>query len=369
LRCIGAFALKILMCSTGAIAHDIPVVNNRAAEEALVIERAARAPNSRPKAGAQLFSFISSRLGWKQNSLKVCFWNGGSAVRARVSAAADELTTGLPIKFDWIGTCPGPSSPGGAWESIPVRVSLTRDTGVVGDKDDPGAYFALIGRQQSFDHPTTVNLPLPSEPTDPMLRNKVLHEFCHVLGCLHEHQRAGCADLFDKPVVMSAFQLSEVDYSRNFEMLPPGGLYGPTAIGPLDADSVMLYSFKREMFRAGTNPKCVREPPATELSSLDRSGLARIYSTSFGQAMSLEDFSLLALQNDLLARNRREFLDGYSALLGEIETNSSLAISLRDTIASLQMQAERAEAEADGYRPASEDLELARRALALLPKE
>jgi len=358
-----------LMTASVAVAHDLPFGNNRAAREALTIERGARASNSNRQSGEKLFSLVSFKLKWNQSTLKVCFWNGTTELRDRVHAIADELTVGLPVKFIWSGTCPGPAVAGGAWEGIPVRVSLASDQSLLIDGDDPHAYFAMIGREIAFDRPATVNLPFPTGPDEALLRNKVLHEFCHVLGCLHEHQRAGCADLFDKVAVMKAYQLSEADYQQNFALLPQGGLYGPTTIGPLDDASVMLYTFTPNMFRPNTKPLCLRASPAIVLSGPDIQGLAKLYAPGGFPVLSLDAFPKLALQNSQLALNRRNFLSGYSSLLSEVGDNPVLAAPLHQTIETLRRQADEAEFEANSYRLAPEDVAMAKKALALLPKD
>lgn len=363
-----SFVLMMGLSPNAASAHDLPFGTNRAAEDAMTIERAARAPLSPMRARDKLFSLVASKLRWKDTVLNVCFWNGDTALRDQVAAIADELTKTLPIKFSWGGDCPGPATPGGPWEHVPVRVSLTKDPSLLASGDDASAFFAMIGREVSFERPATVNLPFSSAPASAFLRNKVLHEFCHVLGCLHEHQRAGCADLFDKLAVMAKYGLTPALYAKNFELLPAGGVYGPSSLGTLDDESVMLYTFKRDMFLAGSSPTCLRDTPAQKASKLDEQGLARLYAATV-PTFTLAMLPVLADKSRRYAADKRAVLQGYSQVLSGVPESSPMADGLRQAIAALQLQVTEAQAEVETYDAADEDVRAVKAALALLPRD
>lgn len=365
-----ALVATALGCLAPARAHDLPFTGNRAAEEAMAIERAARLGDPATERADKFFSLVASKVRWNRSVLDVCFWNGDPALRARVSQTADELTASLPVKFRWGGDCPGPTTSGGPWERVPVRVSLTTDAALLAPGDVASSFFALIGREAeaAFDRRATVNLPFTSPPGQSLLRSKVLHEFCHVLGCLHEHQRAGCADLFDKQAIMAAFNLSETLYRQNFQLLPTGSVYGPTSLGALDPDSVMLYTFRRDIFVAGSSPTCIRDAPATSASPLDLKGLQRLYAQPFVPGLKLADFPMLEVRNRRLASARREMTNGYSAVLKERPSSHGDA-TLRSVIASLSAQADAFDREAAGFSTSPEEKATLEAALALLPRD
>lgn len=293
-----------------AQATDIPVTGNRAAEEIRQIEEAIAAAPEASFKSFQLYSFIANKMLWPTSPLNVCFWNGTTALRDDVSRIADELTAGTTIKFTWkvngaFVDC------GTNWATFPVRVSLERRQDLLVDGDNPAHFFALIGRQLASGRKATINLPFAASPTTQDLRNKVLHEFCHVLGCLHEHQRGVCENHFDRDAIKLEFNLNDDQYHKNFATLPSTNMFGPSALGLFDQTSVMMYRFKQSMFKPGVTSPCRRDSFATSLSSGDIAGLNAAYSAArrAGGLRRIEDFDRLnRLNRDEAEKARGEAL-------------------------------------------------------------
>lgn len=362
--------VAVACAAASAAAHDLPVKGNRAGEEALAIERGARAEEASPKAKARLYSIFARQLTWEQRDLSVCFWNGDAELRNRVARIADELVVGLPVRFVWGSkpTCPGISDRSEPWAAFPIRVSLAASAGVMGKGDNPNAFFSLIGTQSRYDRPTTINLPFDAAPPENELRYRVLHEFCHTLGCLHEHQRAECAASFDRTKIMAQYRLDALQYELNFATIPDGGVFGPIAATGLDEHSVMLYQLKRDMFLPGPTPKCFRDPPANVPSRTDLQGLRAGYGFPVA-SLGLQSFAAMETAYADLASSRRKLAEAYIATISTPSWKSSNATAVKQIVANLSRGANEAEALAAEVRLSPQDRAEAEAAMALLTKK
>lgn len=313
LNCVLAM---LYLLAAGAAASDIPFKDNLAAREARDIERGVFVLPETSKGHLRVKSIFAPLLRWQTGALKVCFWNGNAEMHSQIAAIADELVVGLPVSFRWresgvIPICKGGlTEPHAPWRTYEVRVSLGAVPELLKDGDDPSAFFAQIGKQSRTGRRATVNLPFqPSHSTDD-IRNLTLHEFCHVLGCLHEHQRSMCVNDFDENAIRSKFNLTPDQYRDNFLTIPSGHAYGATVQSVFDRHSVMLYRLTRDMFVQGSSSPCIVDKPATRLSDLDRAGLRAAYAAkSDGPRLKLEDFSRLEMEARFRASVQRNFAD------------------------------------------------------------
>ena len=304
-----ACAILLVGAPSLACANELPITDNKAAQEAREIEEGIYAAPPGSKMQMHLFSIFSNKLAWPRTSLKVCFWNGTPARQAEVVGIADQLTANLPIRFNWTGTdghltqCPDFANDQGTWSAFDVRVSLSATSDLLNAGDNKSAFFAMIGQQKPLGRRATINLPfLPTAKTD-FVRHNVLHEFCHVLGCLHEFQREICQKDFDAQAISRMFGLTPQQYRDNFEAIPSGHVFGVTAGATLDKASVMMYALTKDMFKPDHQSDCENDNPATTASSPDLGGLKAAYQDA-ALRLRLDDFKALALTNHQLARSQ-----------------------------------------------------------------
>jgi hypothetical protein len=362
----------------------LPAKGNLAAEEAMAIERGVRAVPVESRAGLRVKSVFAPKLRWQSGNLKVCFWNGTPEMQARVATIADELVVNLPVKFEWlengaIAKCSGGLLDVGApWRRFAVRVSLSPAAGLLKEGDDPTAFFALLGRQSQDGRRATVNLPFTADDGEGKVRNKTLHEFCHVLGCLHEHQRELCAQDFNETRIRAKYHLSAEEYRDNFLVIPSGHAYGQVTTSTFDDKSVMLYELTRDMFNDGSVSKCIVDTPATKLSPVDAAGLQQAYAGGAGgAALSLKDFPALeqkfraiAKAQNLLGQRLRTVSSKWQASVDSLDFDgSSDAAPIEQLASEASARAAEAEAEADSYDLTPSQAKAIKAALAYFPED
>jgi hypothetical protein len=310
-----------------AFAHDFGRPGAGAPEEARTLEAAIGAEPPDSAAAPVLHSFIATRLVWGPGKLAVCFWNGDAALRQKVAAIADELVAGLPVSYEWKPAGTFVTCPQTGYKAYVVRVSLAADASLVGASDDPASYFATIGRAALKDErKATVNLPFPATPSPDLLRSKTLHEFCHTLGCLHEHQRGLCDNDFDKDAILANYPgMTDEEYRKNFLRIPSADAFmRPEMVGDIDLKSIMMYTFYSWMFVDYTKSKCYRPYEVTKLSPRDEEGLAYVYPRgAVATPLSLSQF-------DVLAEGYRTAAFGARDLAGDIRGRAMAAAEAGD---------------------------------------
>ena len=237
-----------------------PVGRIIASADRAIAERPTNAPLRPPRPGAAateaLRMAVDTACEWAPGrTLRVRFLDGHEAVKARVTEHALQWTEHANIRFDF-----------GADPDAEIRVSFQGR----GSWSELGTdALAVPG-----DEPT-MNLGwLDRDTLDDELAQVVLHEFGHVLGCVHEHQSPSAAIAWDKPAVYryyagppNSWTAAEVDqnlfarYSR-----------GRTQFTRFDPTSIMVYPIPEEHtlgdFSVGFN---------TSLSSTDREFIRIVY--------------------------------------------------------------------------------------------
>jgi hypothetical protein len=372
------FLLALLLAGARpAAANDLPIMGNRAAEEVLQIERGTFAVGKTDKARMHVFSIISNKMVWDRNTLDVCFWNGSTTRQADVAKIADELTTNLPVKFKWrdaggaFNSCPDFGKADGVWNNYQVRVSLVPNDALLIKGDNSAAFFAMVGRERPNGRQATVNLPFKDADTTQTVRNSVLHEFCHVLGCLHEFQRDICTRDLIKPVVMKAFGLNDAQYRANFNAIPSGHAFSIS--GTFDRKSVMVYLLKPEWFSKLS--ECSVGSAATKLSPADETGLEQAYALT-SLAFTLDDFDVRAATARADARSQRLLASSLKATNTRWQTGikgldpsnfASQSQMLDNLIRDAEQKASTADAEVEQWTLTSREKRAVRRALSYFP--
>ncbi len=127
---------------------------------------------------------------WKKKVLKIRFMDGDTAVHRRVKACANTWSKYANLKFDF-----------GDYNDADLRVSFKM----------PGSW-AYIGTD-ALEVPKslpTINLGwLSKDSPQSEIDRVVLHEFGHVMGCIHEHQNPAADIPWDKPAVFAFYKQTQ----------------------------------------------------------------------------------------------------------------------------------------------------------------
>lgn len=240
-----------------------------------------------PDAGARLQHTIGiEAVRWEPGStIKVCFFKGYPELLANIARVAVEWSQHANIHFDF-GSLDAP------------RLCPSRELYKYGIRIDfePKAFYSLIGRESETLVPgNRESMVLGNygfagvDPANPDFRHRVLHEFGHALGLLHEHQRPDlhCDDEIDwneayKHYGQVGWPKEQVErnikqislYSREGTLVDaanrPVSLTGP------DKTSVMMYSLPLKILKSGKLSSCYA-PEASVLSGLDKELIQRMY--------------------------------------------------------------------------------------------
>jgi hypothetical protein len=193
-------------------------------------------------------------------SIRVSFLGGSGAVRDRVIAHARRWSEYADVDF------------------IPVtgrRVGV--DTDVLVGFSMPG-YWAFLGTGVHQITDGTQNLNLQGFDSQPMPESEwervVVHEFGHVLGCLHEQQRPEVVALLDPAGVIAEFERTQgwSEQEIRQQILSPfdPGTVDETA--QADLASIMQYSF---------SAACTRDHRpivgGSDITDLDKLQISKIY--------------------------------------------------------------------------------------------
>jgi Bacterial pre-peptidase C-terminal domain/Astacin (Peptidase family M12A) len=166
---------------------------------------------------------------WKKKVLKVRFMDGDTAVHRRVKACANTWSKYANIKFDY-----------GDYNDADLRVSFKL----------PGSW-SYIGTD-ALEVPKsmpTINLGwLSKDSPQSEIDRVVLHEFGHVMGCIHEHQNPAADIPWDKPAVYAFYKQTqgwgEDDVETNIFKRYSSSETNFTAF---DTKSIMLYAIDERL--------------------------------------------------------------------------------------------------------------------------
>lgn len=217
-------------------------------------ERRLIPPGKRDPATGRIGVIDASR--WKPGQvLRVRFLDGEPEVRAKVEEIAHTWSKYANITFQF-----------GDDEEADVRITFT----------DKGKSYSLVGtdaRAADLDHPTVNFGWLETDTADDVYRRVVLHEFGHVLGCIHEHASPAASIDWDKEAVYAAYAAPPNKWPRDKVDLNVFQRYSSGVSNSVfDRDSIMLYPIPARFLKSG-------DPVGwnTELSKLDKEFIASVY--------------------------------------------------------------------------------------------
>jgi hypothetical protein len=164
---------------------------------------------------------------WAQNrTLKVSFLGGTATVRKRVQEHADKWSEHVNIKLSFASG--GPSE---------VRISFN-------PTDGSWSYMGTDNLTIPASRPTMNFGWLKDDSDEPTYTSVVLHEFGHLLGCIHEHQSAGGRIKWNEPkVIQDCWEKMGWPEKQVREQIFERYAVSKTQFTKLDRSSIMMYPF------------------------------------------------------------------------------------------------------------------------------
>lgn len=193
----------------------------------------------------------------------VKFLNGNKKLKERVEAAAKTWEQNANIKFNF-----------GA-EDASIRIKF----GSPSNDSKIGTEFL------TFSDPVTMNFAnMHADTSEDELQHKILHEFGHALGLVHEHFHPNFSENLNREQTMQHFKrtvgLSEAEIEQNvFKQYCPNQLY----YSEFDPDSIMTYEIPSDCTADG---RAISRNHA--LSEIDKQFISKIYPFETIQPEELE---------------------------------------------------------------------------------
>jgi hypothetical protein len=209
--------------------------------------------------------------------LKVCFFGGSKALRAKIADVASEwMEANNSIKLDFGKTKNRTCKKDGKGPEMQIRVAFT----------DPG-YWSYVGVESVVfraQGESSMNLQGfadgPPDQLNDYAIGTIRHEFGHAIGLQHEHQnpKSTCNADFDWEKIYKLLGEGENGWPKeqvDFNMRPLSGEgLVATAFNKL---SVMLYAFPAQFYVNGDKSECYIPQDNNGISQGDRDVLAGIY--------------------------------------------------------------------------------------------
>lgn len=200
-------------------------------------------------------ALVKGALWTRGMDVRIHFMSGDEALHRRIADAAQEWTRHANIHFIF-----------GAGPDADVRVAFT--------PDGSWSHIGTDARRLPQGKPTMNFGWLHANSTEVELRRVVLHEFGHMLGCIHEHQnpaggipwkRQAVYDYYTKPP--NNWDKAKVD--QNLFAIYDKDLTAHTTV---DRDSIMMYpipsAFTTNGYSVALN---------TDLSATDKAFIKKMY--------------------------------------------------------------------------------------------
>ncbi|PGK30640.1 hypothetical protein CN907_27585 [Bacillus anthracis] len=199
---------------------------------------------------------LTTRKLWKNGrTLNVRFLNGDTDVQEKIMHWAKEWEKYANIKFSFDNN-----------PNAEIRVSIGGDDL---SWSTVGTDALTVQKEEATTHFGWLT---PTTPDDEVSR-VVLHEFGHVLGCIHEHQNPDAHIHWDKDAVFDYFRRTQGWDDKTIEHnIFETESASSTNFSKFDKDSIMLYSFPPELT---TDHKGT--PMNRSLSKTDKEFMEKMY--------------------------------------------------------------------------------------------
>jgi hypothetical protein len=260
---------EIRVCVDRTLKPDTAVI----AAERAIAEHGANAPAAGRKTPLSWdervrLALETAKLWRPGRTLRIRFLDGDPEVHVRVQTIASEWMDHASVRLEFVQDPP-----------VEIRVAFT-----------PGSSWSWVGTEALTVPLTepTMNLGwLTAETTEEDCRRVVLHEFGHVLGCIHEHMSPDGGIQWNRPAVYAYYEQPPYSWSHATTDSNVFAVYdkAQTQFSTFDPQSIMLYpipkGFTTNGFEAGWN---------TSLSATDIEFIGSVY--------PLPDSSLVVLECD-----------------------------------------------------------------------
>jgi|GEM_PF-292936 len=213
------------------IDRELPLELYHEAMEVAIQENPANMPTINSRQLLPGVTYTPTRLAaltgkmWRpERELKIYFMDGEDEVKDRITNIAEEWLKYANIRFTF-GNDPASE----------IRITFKQ----AGSWSYIGTDALLITRNQA-----TMNFGwLTANTADDEYRRVVLHEFGHVLGCIHEHQNPSTDIPWDKEAVYEFYGAPPNNWSRNQVDINFFTRYAAdiTQYSDFDRESIMLY--------------------------------------------------------------------------------------------------------------------------------
>ncbi|MFZ5638280.1 MAG: hypothetical protein ACOY82_17015 [Pseudomonadota bacterium] len=229
------------MCRV-CIDRTLPAGKLSRAARAAIEEFAGNDPRRGPRgdretrgAPARQMAVVARKRRWRPGRrLKIAFLDGDAAIRAKVVDIARLWLRHANLEFDF-----------GDHDRAEIRISFR----------GPGSssYIGTDALGVSRSKPTMTLGGLTPDTSDEEYHRAVLHEFGHVLGCIHEHQHPDNGIPWRKEPIYAFYAGSPMHWSREKTDLNFFRRYArsETNFGAFDETSIMMYGFPAEWTENG----------------------------------------------------------------------------------------------------------------------
>lgn len=220
---------------------------------------------------------VNIRKYWSAGrTLKIRFLEGDESLKARVKKFASIWLQYANIKFQWLDK----DNP----QDADIRITFVQGGG-------SWSYVGIDCYQIVDQKKATMNYGwLRPTSTDEQVREVVLHEFGHALGCEHEHQSPLANLDWNEEVIYLEMSLPPNSWSRastKFNIIDPVKADNVRA-SSFDRESIMLYEYPSSWFK---NKEHQGTPRNTKLSQTDINWIKTnypAYPTDVGQFSTLQ---------------------------------------------------------------------------------
>ena len=181
------------------------------------------------RTGFSLKLAVHNNFKWTNGrTITVCFLNGSLYLQRKVMEIASEWMRYANIKFQFV-----------EGQEAEIRINFTYQG---------GPSYSQLGTNNLLvpPHQETMALGIADNSPEDLIRGTILHEFGHVLGCVHEHMQPNFPFRWREHVVIAAHGGYCSEKMVRDNILNRYTHQQVQATSPFDPDSIMLYYFPPE---------------------------------------------------------------------------------------------------------------------------